>query len=81
MDKKLAEQLTKEANKIIDERAKFMYEGYLYVREAYKNKYLPMIRDGLQRITDVMRHMLTYARSGNVTNTEACPTHELIDSF
>jgi two-component system, NtrC family, sensor kinase len=49
--------------------------------EAFKEKYLPMIRNGLQRINDVMRHMLTYARSGSETNSDACPTYELIDSL
>jgi hypothetical protein len=48
MEKELAEQLTKEANKIIEERADFMYEGYLKVRKSYKKKYRLIELDSLR---------------------------------
>jgi len=49
--------------------------------EAYRKKFLPMIREGLQRINKVMQHMLEYARSGEETTVEACRTSEIMDSL
>ncbi|HDY87017.1 MAG TPA: HAMP domain-containing histidine kinase [bacterium] len=48
---------------------------------ARQAKFLPMIRNGLQRINEVMQQMLTFARSGNISTTEVCHTAEIIDSL
>ena len=44
-------------------------------------KYLPMLREGLGRIADVMQHMLTFARLGQEISLEACPTADIVDSL
>ncbi len=44
-------------------------------------KFLPMIREGLQRINDTMGHMLMFARSGDVLSAEACYTADIINTL
>jgi len=44
-------------------------------------KYLPMFRDGLGRIAQVMRHMLTLARSGQRLPTETKAVAEVVDEL
>jgi signal transduction histidine kinase len=44
-------------------------------------KYFPMLREGLQRIASVMRQMLTFARSGQVTSIEECSASDIVDSL
>ena len=51
------------------------------VKGKRAGKYLPMLQDGLQRISNVMQHMLTFARSGHETSIEACPTVDMVDSL
>jgi signal transduction histidine kinase len=43
-------------------------------------KYLPMIREGLDRVAAVMRQMLTFAHSGHDTSVEECAVPELVDA-
>ena len=44
-------------------------------------KYLPMLQDGLQRISNVMQHMLTFASSGHETSIEGCPTTDMFNAL
>ncbi|MHB9029468.1 MAG: sensor histidine kinase [Candidatus Latescibacterota bacterium] len=46
-----------------------------------QTKFLPMIREGLQRINDVMNHMLMFARTGSALSTEVCYTADIISTL
>lgn len=44
-------------------------------------KYLPMLRDGLERIAGVMRHMLTLARSGHNVPVQVRAAADIVDAL
>ncbi len=44
-------------------------------------KYYPMLQEGLERIAEVMRGMLTFARSGQKVSLEPCPSASVVESL
>jgi signal transduction histidine kinase len=43
-------------------------------------RYLPMLRDGLQRIASVMQQVLVFTRSGHEASVKVCSAAEIVDS-
>ena len=48
--------------------------------EDHVARYLPMLRDGLQRIASVMQQVLVFTRSGHDASVEICSAAEIVDS-
>ncbi len=45
-----------------------------------RGRYLPMLRDGLQRIASVVQNVLAFARSGQEVALEECSASDVVDS-
>lgn len=77
----LAAGLTHEIRNPLDGMLECVRYLQTHPTEANREKFLPMIHEGLQRINNVMQHMLAYARPGDETTVETCRTSDIMDAL
>jgi len=78
----LAAGLTHEIRNPLDgmmECVRFMEDDL--ERSPRQKKYLPMVKEGLQRINEVMQQMLTFASSGQIASSDVCPSMDIFNSL